>query len=86
MTLAHERTSLAFDLGSFEGFNFRAQSALQGTLSAQDVIDRDHDAFDEAEFWPKGDHAEVQLHLTLAKALWDAHSWIVQQAVSSQRR
>ena len=47
-------TTLA-DLGSFEGFNFRDQAAIMRTLTADDVVQWDHDKAGEAEFWPSGD-------------------------------
>lgn len=50
-----------FNLGSFEGFNFRSHSAIEQTLTAEDVIDWDHDAKGEAEFWPSGDSPEISL-------------------------
>jgi hypothetical protein len=43
------------DFGTFEGFNFRDQSAIEQTLTAEEVVDWDHDAAGEAEFWPAGD-------------------------------
>ena len=48
-----------FNLGSFEGFNFRDQSAIEDNLTADEVIGWDHDRKGEAEFWPAGDRAEV---------------------------
>ena len=48
-----------FNLGSFEGFNFRSQSAIERILLADDVIRWDHDVQGEAEFWPAGDRPEV---------------------------
>ena len=48
-----------FDLGTFEGFNFRDQSAIDRTLTADEVIGWDHDREGEAEFWPAGDRPEV---------------------------
>jgi hypothetical protein len=53
--------SLNFDLGTFEGFNFRTQSAIENSLSAEEVIAWDHDHAGEAEFWPSGDNAGVRL-------------------------
>ena len=52
---------LRFDLGTFEGFNFRGQSAIDRVLTAQEVVDWDHDLWGEAEFWPAGDRPEVRL-------------------------
>ena len=43
------------DFGTFEGFNFRDQSAIERTLTAEEVINWDHDAEGEAEFWSAGD-------------------------------
>ena len=53
--------AIRFNLGSFEGFNLRNQSAIERELSAQDVIGWDHDRNGEAEFWPAGDKAGVSL-------------------------
>jgi len=44
------------DIGEFEGFNFREQSAIERSLSAEEVIEWDHDNDGEAEFWPAGDN------------------------------
>jgi hypothetical protein len=52
---------IAFDLGTFEGFNFRTQSAILRPLTAAEVVGWDHDRQGEAEFWPAGDRAEVAL-------------------------
>lgn len=53
--------TLTFDLGTFEGFNHRDQGAIETTLDAQEVLDWNHDARGEAEFWPAGDHDGVAL-------------------------
>jgi hypothetical protein len=50
-----------YDLGSFEGFNFRSQCAIERRLTAADVLNWDHDKLGEAEFWPAGDQAGVAL-------------------------
>ncbi len=42
------------NLGGFEGFNFRDQSAIERILTAEEVLNWDHDADGEAEFWPDG--------------------------------
>ena len=42
MTLKH-------DLGTFEGFNFRDQAALDRNLTADEVLDWDHDGAGELE-------------------------------------
>jgi len=52
---------ITFDLGTFEGFNFKTQSAIPRTLTAADVVAWDHDRQGEAEFWPAGDRAEVSI-------------------------
>ena len=49
------------DLGTFEGFNFRDQSAIEKVLTAQEVVDWDHDREGEAEFWPSGDLPELSV-------------------------
>lgn len=48
------------DLGTFEGFNFRDQCAIERTLTADQVVNWDHDANGEAEFWPSGDDPLVK--------------------------
>ncbi len=48
-----------FDLGTFEGFNFRCQSAIEKNLNAVEVASWDHDLNGEAEFWPSGNHSLV---------------------------
>ncbi len=49
------------DFGTFEGFSFRDQCAIDRNLTAQEVVAWNHDADGEAEFWPAGDHAETAL-------------------------
>ena len=56
-----EQPGLQFDLGTFEGFNFRTQSAIDHLVTAQEVVAWDHDRQGEAEFWPSGDRPEVAL-------------------------
>ena len=41
-------TSNLNDLGTFEGFNFREQCAIERILSANEVIEWDHDKKGEA--------------------------------------
>ena len=53
--------TIPYDFGQFEGFNFRSQSAIERALTAQDVVDWDHDRKGEAEFWPAGDKPELAL-------------------------
>ena len=53
--------ALQFDLGTFEGFNFRQSSAIDRVLTGDEVVNWDHDANGEAEFWPSGDNAGVSL-------------------------
>lgn len=52
---------LTSDLGTYEAFNFRTQSAVDRILTAAEVVDWDHDGQGEAEFWPSGDRPEVAL-------------------------
>ena len=52
--------ALHFDLGTFEGFSFRHNRAIDRILSAEEVVNWDHDADGEAEFWPSGDHPGVR--------------------------
>jgi len=53
----------------FEGFNFKEQSAIDCLLTAQQIIDWDHDEDGEAEFWPAGNHAGVALLFSHATAV-----------------
>ena len=53
--------ALQFDLGTFEGFNFRQSSAIDRVLTGDEVVNWDHDANGEAEFWPSGDNAGVSM-------------------------
>ena len=48
------------DLGHFEGFNFRTQSAIERILTADDVKRWDHDKKGEAEFWPTGSNCNAR--------------------------
>ena len=52
---------LVFEFGTFEGFNFRHDRAIERTLTAEEVVNWDHDKNGEAEFWPAGDQPEVAL-------------------------
>jgi hypothetical protein len=54
-------SDLSYDLGTFEGFNFGHQSAIEYELTAAQVLAWDHDKNGEAEFWPSGDKPEVSL-------------------------
>ena len=54
-------STLHFDLGTFEGFSFREDQAIDRNLTAAEVVGWDHDAAGEAEFWPSGDNPEVAL-------------------------
>ena len=51
----------SYEFGTFEGFNFRNQSAVPKILTVHDVLNWDHDADGEVEFWPAGDSAGVAL-------------------------
>jgi hypothetical protein len=50
-----------FDLGTFEGFNFKESAPIQRRLTADEVSEWDHDLAGEAEFWPAGDNLGVFL-------------------------
>lgn len=50
-----------YDFGSFEGFNFREQAAIEKLLTTIEVLNWDHDLMGEAEFWPSGDNPWVSL-------------------------
>jgi hypothetical protein len=60
-TVKETTAALIFDLGTFEGFNFRHQCAIERILTADEVVAWDHDRKGEAEFWPSGDHAGVRV-------------------------
>lgn len=60
-TVSANTETLRFDFGTFEGFNFRTQSAIWPNSTAEEVINWDHDQKGEAEFWPSGDEPGVQL-------------------------
>ena len=60
-TATKEAHALCHDLGTFEGFNFRNQSAICPNHTANEVVNWDHDKEGEAEFWPSGDNEGVQL-------------------------
>jgi len=49
-----------FDLGTFEGFNFHTQRAIERNVTAEEVIGWNHDSKGEAEFWPSGDRPEMR--------------------------
>ena len=57
----NDHVKLVNDLGTFHGFNHSTQSAIMGDIPADDVVNWDHDANGEAEFWPSGDHEGVAL-------------------------
>src|ERR1035441_6636482 len=59
--LQDEKQELRFDLGTFEGFSFRDQSAMWPNRTADEVVNWDHDKNGEAEFWPSGDNEGVHL-------------------------
>ena len=50
-----QQFATAYDFGTFEGFNFRGQCAIERSLTAVEVINWNHDEQGEAEFWPSGD-------------------------------
>lgn len=64
VNLNEKTASLRYDFGTFEGFNFRDQSAITRTLSAEEVLNWDHDRSGEAEFWPAGDNGIISLILS----------------------
>lgn len=61
MTRTLTSKTIHSDLGTFEGFNFRNQSAIDRRLKANDVAAWDHDRDGEAEFWAAGDRKEMTL-------------------------
>jgi len=55
----NQTRTIPYDFGHFEGLNFRTQSAMERLLTAQEVVDWDHDREGEAEFWPTGNKWEL---------------------------
>ncbi|HAB17725.1 MAG TPA: hypothetical protein PLX89_00780 [Verrucomicrobiota bacterium] len=53
--------TINYDLGHFEGFNFRTESAIERALTAQDIVAWNHDRDGEAEFWPAGNKPELSV-------------------------
>ena len=64
MTTIYENLVIENDLGTFEGFNHRDQQAIFPNLTAQEMVDWDHDRHGEAEFWHSGDNAGIASILT----------------------
>jgi len=64
MTKLYENLTIQNDFGTFEGFNHRSQEAIFPNVTAQELIDWDHDANGEAEFWHSGDNPGVALILS----------------------
>ena len=58
---ARKTTELQFDFGSFEGFNYQFQFAINERLTADHIVNWDHDQKGEADFWPSGDSPGVSL-------------------------
>jgi hypothetical protein len=59
----YENLTIENDLGTFEGFNHKTQEALDSNVTAQELLDWDHDGLGEAEFWHSGDNPGVALIL-----------------------
>lgn len=55
MITLYENLVIDNDLGTFEGFNHKTQEAIYPNVTAQEMIDWDHDRKGEAEFWHSGD-------------------------------
>jgi beta-galactosidase/beta-glucuronidase len=64
MQLHHEKLTIDNDLGTFEGFNHRTQQAIYPNVTAQELIDWDHDRHGEGEFWHSGDNLAIAQILT----------------------
>ena len=50
-----------FDLGRFDGFNFKWKTAIRRLLTAVGVVSWDHDQDGETAFWPSGSHPGMNL-------------------------
>ena len=48
------RPACLFDLGTFEGFNFRSLCCIPRSLTGAEVVAWDHDRDGKSEFWPAG--------------------------------
>lgn len=55
MTIQHENLFIENDLGTFEDFNHRTQSAIFPNVTAEELVNWDHEKLGEAEFWHSGD-------------------------------
>lgn len=55
----YENLKIENDLGTFEGFNHRTQAAIYPNVTAQEMLDWDHDQLGETEFWHSGDNPAV---------------------------
>jgi hypothetical protein len=55
----YENQQIENDLGTFEGFNHKTQEAIYPNVTAQEMLDWDHDGRGEAEFWHSGDNPGV---------------------------
>jgi hypothetical protein len=64
MKTNNENLKIENDLGTFEGFNHRTQEAIYPNVTAQQLMDWDHDELGEAEFWHSGDNSGVSMILT----------------------
>lgn len=56
-----ETRKLKYELGTFEGFNHREQTAIYPNQTGDQVVSWDHNTKGEAEFWPSGDCPDVSL-------------------------
>ena len=65
MKTDHENLKIENDLGTFEGFNHRTQEAIYPNVTAQQLVDWDHDGLGEAEFWHSGDNSGVSCATTI---------------------
>ena len=54
-------TRLRFELGTFAGYNLSHPVAMRRRLTAQEVVDLEHEVEDTAEFRPAGDRFEIRL-------------------------
>jgi len=78
MITLDENQIIENDLGTFEGFNHKTQEAIYPNVTAQEMIDWDHDRLGEAEFWHSGDLPAI------AKIL-DSNDVLVRDVVALDR-
>jgi len=78
MVELYENPTIENDLGTFEGYNHKTQEAIFPNVTAQELLDWDHDRLGEAEFWHSGDNPGIALILS-------SHDILVRDIVALDR-